>query len=78
MTFISNLKQDIASYYKGKKVLITGGLGFIGSNIAIELVEMGATVTLFDNMNPDYGGNFFNIQKIKSQVQVITADILDE
>ena len=41
----------------GKKVLITGGLGFIGSNLAERLVEDGAHVTIVDSMIPEYGGN---------------------
>mgnify|MGYP001569796294 CR=1 FL=1 len=47
--------------YKDKGVLITGGLGFIGSNLAIELVEIGARVTVLDVLWPDHGGNLFNI-----------------
>ena len=49
-------------FYKDKKVLITGGLGFLGSNLAVSLVNLGAKVTLFDAMLPLYGGNFFNME----------------
>ena len=49
------------SVYKGKSVLITGGMGFIGSNLARELVALGAEVTLVDSLIPEYGGNPFNI-----------------
>jgi UDP-glucose 4-epimerase len=58
-------------------VLITGGLGFIGSTLAHRLVALGADVTLVDAMLPLYGGNLANIQGIESQVRVNYADIRD-
>jgi len=64
--------------YKGKNVLITGGLGFIGSNLAIRLVELGAHVLLMDAMLPGYGGNLFNIAPVKDDVAINYADIRDE
>jgi UDP-glucose 4-epimerase len=64
--------------YQGKNVLITGGLGFVGSNLAIRLVEAGACVTLLDSMLPLYGGNLFNIDPIRSKVQVNFSDIRDQ
>lgn len=63
--------------YQGKRVLITGGLGFIGSNLAIKLVEAGAHVTLLDAMLPLYGGNLFNIEPIRDKVCVNFSDIRD-
>ena len=63
--------------YKGKQVLITGGLGFIGSSLALKLVEAGADVTLVDAMIPDYGGNLFNIDTIKERVTVNFSNITD-
>jgi len=63
--------------YRGKKVLVTGGLGFIGSNLAIKLVQIGAEVTLVDSMIPEYGGNLFNIESIKDQVRVNFSDVRD-
>ena len=63
--------------YEGKHVLITGGLGFVGSNLAIQLVEAGAKVTLLDSMLPLYGGNPFNIEPIHDRVQVNFSDIRD-
>ena len=51
-------------FYRGRKVLVTGGLGFIGSNLARQLVELGADVLLVDSLIPDYGGNLFNIDGI--------------
>jgi UDP-glucose 4-epimerase len=60
--------------YRGKKVLITGGLGFIGSNLAIRLVESGALVTLLDSLHPDCGANRFNIQPIRNEVATVEGD----
>jgi UDP-glucose 4-epimerase len=58
--------------------LITGGLGFIGSNLARRLVELGARVTLVDSLIPEYGGNQFNIAGIEDKVRVNIADVRDE
>ncbi len=63
--------------FEGKKVLITGGLGFIGSNLAIRLVEQGADVLLVDSLIPDYGGNLFNIDPVKDKVRINIADVRD-
>jgi UDP-glucose 4-epimerase len=65
------------SPYMGKKVLITGGLGFIGSNLARALVAQRAQVTLVDSLIPQYGGNLFNIQDIRTQVVVNICDVRD-
>ncbi|HOS28562.1 MAG TPA: NAD-dependent epimerase/dehydratase family protein, partial [Deltaproteobacteria bacterium] len=64
--------------FAGKKVLVTGGLGFIGSNLARCLVECGAEVTLVDSLIPEYGGNLFNIEPIRSRVKVNFSDVRDE
>ena len=66
-----------ADTWRGKLVLITGGLGFIGSNLARRLVEAGARVTLVDSLIPEYGGNPFNVLDIQGQVQVNIADVRD-
>jgi UDP-glucose 4-epimerase len=65
------------AFYAGRRVLVTGGLGFIGSNIARELVALGADVTIIDALIPDYGGNRFNIEGIEGQLRVEVADIRD-
>ena len=65
------------SAYKDSKVLITGGLGFIGSNLARELVSQGAKVTLVDSLIPQYGGNEFNIDDIRDEVTVNICDVRD-
>jgi UDP-glucose 4-epimerase len=62
-------------FYRGRPVMITGGLGFIGSNLARRLVDLGADVLLVDSLIPDYGGNLFNIDGIADRVRVNVADI---
>lgn len=69
---------DLLAKFAGKNILITGGLGFIGSNLAIRLVGLGADVTLVDSLIPQYGGNLFNIESIKDCVRVNIADVRDE
>jgi UDP-glucose 4-epimerase len=64
--------------FKGKNILITGGLGFIGSNLAHRLVPLGARVTLVDSLIPDCGGNSFNIKGIKNDVKINISDIRDQ
>jgi UDP-glucose 4-epimerase len=61
--------------FKGKKVLVTGGLGFVGSNLSIRLAELGADVLIVDNMLPREGGNMFNIEPVKDKVKVNVSDI---
>jgi UDP-glucose 4-epimerase len=61
--------------YSGKRVLITGGLGFIGSNLARRLVELGAHVLLVDSLQPNYGGNLHNIAGIEDRVRVNISDV---
>lgn len=63
--------------YQGKQVLVTGGLGFIGSNLARALVAQGAKVTLVDSLIPQYGGNPFNIEGIRDKVTVNVCDVRD-
>jgi UDP-glucose 4-epimerase len=69
------VNADYRAFYRGRNVMITGGLGFIGSNLARQLVELGANVLLVDSLIPDYGGNLFNIDGIADRVQVNVADI---
>ncbi len=63
--------------YHGKRVLVTGGLGFIGSNLAIRLVRNGAKVTIVDSRVPGCGANLFNIAPVASDVDVIEACVGD-
>lgn len=62
----------------GKRVLITGGLGFIGSNLAQRLVRDGARVAVCDAMIEGYGGNFANVAEIRSDLEVHLSDVRDE
>lgn len=64
--------------FEHKKVLITGGLGFIGSNLAIRLVRLGAIVEIYDALIPNMGGNMFNIEPIKKQARLTLGDLRDE
>jgi nucleoside-diphosphate-sugar epimerase len=63
--------------FTGSDVLVTGGLGFIGSALARRLVELGAKVTLVDSLIPEYGGNLFNIHDIRDRVTVDLTDVRD-
>ena len=67
--------RDYRDYYRDRRVLITGGLGFIGSNLARQLVTLGARVLIIDSLIPDYGGNLFNIDGIEALVRVNVADV---
>ena len=70
--------QEYAGAYRGSRVLITGGMGFIGSNLAHRLVELDAQVTLVDSLIPIYGGNQRNIAGIEHRLRVNIADVRDE
>ena len=64
--------------FLARRVLITGGLGFIGSNLARRLVELGAQVTLVDSLIPEYGGNLFNIAGLEDRARVNISDVRDD
>ena len=66
------------AYFRDKHVLITGGLGFIGSNLAHRLVALGAEVLILDSLIPEYGGNVFNIHGLEDRLRVNIADMRDE
>lgn len=63
--------------FSGRKVLITGGLGFIGSNLARTLVKLGAHVTLVDSLIPEYGGNARNISGLEGKLRLNVSDVRD-
>jgi UDP-glucose 4-epimerase len=62
-------------HYRGRKVLVTGGLGFIGSNLCRKLADLGAEVVAVDSLLPDYGGNLFNLEGYESRVRINIADV---
>jgi UDP-glucose 4-epimerase len=64
--------------FNGKKVLVTGGAGFIGSSLAHALVGLGAKITIVDAMLPLYGGNMFNLEGIRDKIKFISGDIRDK
>jgi nucleoside-diphosphate-sugar epimerase len=65
------------NFFREKRILITGGLGFIGSNLARRLVGLGARLTLVDSLIPEYGGNLFNIRGLENAVRVNISDVRD-
>ena len=72
------METDFKQQFNNRKVLITGALGFIGSNLARRLVELGAQVLAVDSLIPEYGGNLFNIAGLEDRVQVNISDVRDE
>ncbi|HLF28176.1 MAG TPA: NAD-dependent epimerase/dehydratase family protein [Anaerolineae bacterium] len=70
--------MTIGNFYAGKRVLITGGLGFIGSTLGRRLADLGAQVILVDSLIPEYGGNLFNIAGYEDRLRVNIADVRDE
>ncbi len=69
--------SSLADFFKGRSALITGGLGFIGSNLARRLVACGAKVLLVDSLVPEYGGNLFNIADIADRADLVKVNISD-
>jgi len=69
------MSADYREFYRGRRVMVTGGLGFIGSNLARQLAALGADILLVDSLIDDYGGHLFNIDGIESKVRVNIADI---
>ena len=71
-------EPDPGTFFRGKRVLITGGLGFVGSNLARALVAANAEVLLVDSLVPTYGGNRANVAEIEDAVRVNVSDVRDE
>ena len=69
------MSGDYRDYYRNRKVLVTGGLGFIGSNLCRTLVDLGADVTAVDSLLPDYGGNLFNLDGYEDKLRINIADV---
>jgi nucleoside-diphosphate-sugar epimerase len=64
--------------FRGRRALVTGGLGFIGSNLARGLLELGAEVTVFDALIPQHGGDLYNVKDLGKELHVVVADMRDE
>ncbi len=77
MTNDQSMTNDLMTTYNNKKVVITGGLGFIGSNIAHQLVELGAEVVIVDALLAMYGGNTFNVEGIGDKIELVDGDVRD-
>jgi len=71
-------RYSMNNHFVGKRILITGGLGFIGSTLGRRLADLGAEVLLVDSLIPEYGGNLFNIAGYEDKLQVNIADVRDE
>lgn len=71
-------QEAYEAFYRGRAVMVTGGLGFIGSNLARALVRLGADVLLVDSLIPDYGGNLYNIDGLEGRLRVNVADVREE
>src|SRR6478735_10291540 len=67
--------MDYRDFYRGRKVLVTGALGFIGSNLCRSLADLGAQVLAVDSLLPDYGGNLFNLAGYEDKVKINIADV---
>src|SRR5262245_31936082 len=72
------MRPDYLERYRGRRVLVTGGLGFIGSNLSRRLVDLGADVVAADAMIPDYGGNMYNIAGYEKRLRVNLGDVRDQ
>lgn len=70
--------MELEKKYAGEQVLITGGAGFIGSNLARKLITLGANVTIIDNFDADSGANINNLEEIKNQIEIIEDDIKNQ
>jgi len=70
-------RPSLAKAFKGRRALITGGLGFIGSNLARRLVKLGTKVTILDSLIPEYGGNRYNLHGIERKVSLNLSDVRD-
>lgn len=63
--------------YSGRRVLVTGGLGFIGSNLALALRATGAKVVVIDSLVPGCGGAMANLEGAERDIHVEQVDIAD-
>lgn len=71
------MTERFPSAFSGRRALVTGGLGFIGSHVARRLVALGADVTVIDALVPGYGGNLFNVEDVRDRIHLIVDDVRD-
>lgn len=71
------MNREFRTTFAGRRTLVTGGLGFIGSNLARRLVSLGADVTVIDALVPGYGGNLFNVEDVRDRIHLIVDDVRD-
>ena len=71
------MSRELRASFDGRRVLVTGGLGFIGSNLARRLVGYGSDVTVIDALVPGYGGNLFNVDDLRERLHLIVDDVCD-
>jgi len=69
--------MSVSDNFKGKRTLVTGGLGFIGSNLARALHEAGAEVTVYDALIPQHGGDLYNLQGVNERMRIVVSDMRD-
>ncbi len=69
------MNEDFESVFAGRRALIGGGAGFIGSHLARRLVQLGARVSIVDDLDPLSGANRFNIAGIEEQVRFVPVDV---
>jgi UDP-glucose 4-epimerase len=74
---VPSCPESCATFYRNRRVVITGGLGFIGSNLARELVGLGARVTILDSLIPNHGGRIANVDALRDEIEVCTVDVRD-
>ena len=77
MTQADTIDARFKEAFEGRRVLILGGLGFLGSSLALRLADLGAECTLADAMIEEYGGNLFNIDPIRDRATINFCDIRD-
>lgn len=75
---MTSQSSELQRAFAGSRVLITGGAGFIGANLAHRLARLGAEITIVDSLIPEYGGNLHNLDGIDGRVRLNIADVRDE
>lgn len=75
---VSETSEKIEAAFANRRVLVTGGLGFLGSNVIRRLVELEADVTVVDSLSPNYGGNLFNVCGLEDRIRINISDVRDE